>query len=306
MNRQVRKLTEGAMMCALFGLVLLINRQFAGVLELFFVYVLPLPLIVYTAKYDFKSGCICAVSIAFLTLMISSVTSIVYSLMALVIGLVYGGLCKRKASNAVLISVTMILTMILEILCCLVFASVFGYDVFADATLMMETFSASGVVLPESMGMNFFLMIAVLSVILAGILEGVLVHVLANILMKRLKIEVVPIQPISSWNVPKWIGFVCAGCFLGNYAIQLMDVAETVQLGVMAVSMVSSLVLSFFGYVACLMFGMVKYKKNLTLLLILLFLFIWPMYAVLGYLYIVSDSFRHEITRREDVHEQKV
>ena len=54
MNRQVRKLTEGAMMCALFGLVLLINRQFAGVLELFFVYVLPLPLIVYTAKYDFK------------------------------------------------------------------------------------------------------------------------------------------------------------------------------------------------------------------------------------------------------------
>ena len=307
MNRQVRKLTEGAMMCALFGIVLLINRQFAGVLELFFVYVLPLPLIVYTVKHDVKSGCICAISISFLSLMISTVSSMVYSIMAVVIGLVYGALCHRKVSNGFLIGCTMLLTMVLEIMCCLVFASVFGYDLIADARTIMEAAELAaetfGVVLPDVIGINFFLMLAVLAVVLAGILEGVLVHLLASAIMKHLKIEVPSIQPISAWEIPKWIGHLCAIVFVLSYVAQLLPVSEAVLLGAVAAGTVGSLVLVFFGYVACLMMGMVKYKKNLTLILIVLFIFIWPMYAVLGYFYIVSDSFKQEILRREDDHE---
>ncbi|MBR5290668.1 MAG: DUF2232 domain-containing protein [Erysipelotrichaceae bacterium] len=303
MNRQVRKLTEGAMMCALFGLVLMINRQFAGILEIFFVYVLPLPLVVYTVKHGFKSGAVCAVSICFMSLMISTLSSMVYSIVAVLIGLVYGELCRRKFSNGVLISVTMVLTMILEVMCCIVFAGVFGYDIHADAQLLMETFAASGMQLPGNLGVKFFLLIAVLSVILTGVLEGILVHVFANVLMKRLKMEIVPISPIVLWNVPKWVGYVAAVCFASNYAAQLLHASETVQLCTLAAGTIGSLVLVFFGYVACLMMGMVKYKKNLTLILIVLFIFIWPMYVVLGYFYIVSDSFRREITRREDDHE---
>lgn len=303
MNRQVRKLTEGAMMCALFGLVLMINRQFAGILEIFFVYVLPLPLVVYTVKHGFKSGAVCAVSICFMSLMISTLSSMVYSIVAVLIGLVYGELCRRKFSNGVLISVTMVLTMILEVMCCIVFAGVFGYDIHADAQLLMETFAASGMQLPGNLGVKFFLLIAVLSVILTGVLEGILVHVFANVLMKRLKMEIVPISPIVLWNVPKWVGYVAAVCFASNYVAQLLHASETVQLCALAAGTIGSLVLVFFGYVACLMMGMVKYKKNLTLILIVLFIFIWPMYVVLGYFYIVSDSFRREITRREDDHE---
>ena len=303
MNRQVRKLTEGAMMCALFGLVLMINRQFAGILEIFFVYVLPLPLVVYTVKHGFKAGLVCAVSICFLSLMISTLSSMVYSIVAVLIGLVYGELCRRKFSNGVLISVTMVLTMILEVMCCIVFAGVFGYDIYADAQLLMETFEASGLQLSGGLGMNFFMLIAVMFILLTGILEGILVHVFANVLMKRLKMQIVPISPIALWNVPKWVGYVSAVAFGSNYAAQLLQAGETVQLCTLAAGTVGSLVLVFFGYVACLMMGMVKYKKNLTLILIVLFVFIWPMYAVLGYFYIVSDSFKQEILRREDDHE---
>ena len=303
MNRQVRKLTEGAMMCALFGLVLMINRQFAGILEIFFVYVLPLPLVIYTVKHGFKSGAVCAVSICFLSLMISTLSSMVYSIVAVLIGLVYGELCRRKYSNGVLISVTMVLTMILEVMCCIVFAGVFGYNIYDDAKILMEAFTASGFDISGSLGMNFFLLIAVMSILLTGILEGVLVHVFANVLMKRLKMEIVPISPIALWNVPKWVGYVSAVCFGSNYVAQLFHASETIQLCTLAAGTVGSLVLVFFGYVACLMMGMVKYKKNLTLILILLFIFIWPFYAVLGYFYIVSDNFKREIMRRDDDHE---
>ena len=179
----------------------------------------------------------------------------------------------------------------------------FGYDIYADAQLLMETFEASGLQLSGSLGMNFFVLIAVMSILLTGILEGILVHVFANVLMKRLKMQIVPISPIALWNVPKWVGYVSAVAFGSNYAAQLLHASETVQLCTLAAGTVGSLVLVFFGYVACLMMGMVKYKKNLTLILILLFIFIWPFYAVLGYFYLVSDSFKREIMRRDDDHE---
>ena len=104
--------------------------------------------------------------------------------------------------------------MILEVMCCIVFAGVFGYDIFADAQFLMDTFAASGMQLNGDLGIKFFLLIAVLSVILTGVLEGILVHVFANVLMKRLKMEIIPISPIALWNVPKWVGYVSAVCFI--------------------------------------------------------------------------------------------
>ncbi len=306
MNHQVRKITEGAMMCALFGMVLLINRQFAEVLEIFFVFVLPLPLIVYTVKYGVKSGLVCAVSISFLSLMISSFTSMIYSIMSILIGLVYGALVRKKASSSILISVTMILTMILEVLCMIVFASLFGYDLIADAAMIEEMFlqAMQSFGIPESsipmLSANFFVMIAIVSILLTGIMEGFLVHLFAGLILKRLKIEAKAFTPLSMWYVPKWVGFVCAMLYIASQMIQYADVSETVQLIVMAAGIMGALVLVLFGYVACLLFAMVKYKKNITLILILLFVLIWPLLAVMGFFYITSDEFRQELVRRRD------
>ena len=38
MNNSVRKITDGAMMCAIVGLLLVVNRQFAGMLEEMFLF----------------------------------------------------------------------------------------------------------------------------------------------------------------------------------------------------------------------------------------------------------------------------
>ncbi len=312
MNNQVRKLTEGAMMCALFGLVLLINRQFAQVLEMFFVFLLPLPMVVYTVKYGFKSGFVCAFSICFLSFMISPFTSMVYSIMAVLIGLVYGALVVRKSSSGLLICVTMILTIVLEVLCMIVFAGMFGYDLASDASLMQDAFLTANEMLVsygisvQIPDLSFFVMIAVVSIILTGAMEGFLVHLFAGLLLKRLKIETKLFSPLSMWNVPKWVGYAGALCYIAMQMIQYASVSQTVQLCVMAVGIMGTLVLVLFGYIACLVFAMVKYKKNITLWLILLFVFIWPVMVVLGFFYITSDEFKQMILRRRDENEQKV
>ena len=54
MNNNVRKLTDGAMMCAIVGVVLLINRQLGGLFQDMFLFLFPIPMVFYSAKYGWK------------------------------------------------------------------------------------------------------------------------------------------------------------------------------------------------------------------------------------------------------------
>ena len=57
MNNSVRKITDGAMMCAIVGLLLVVNRQFAGMLEemfLFFFSEKGHPAEIYSCKMSFS------------------------------------------------------------------------------------------------------------------------------------------------------------------------------------------------------------------------------------------------------------
>ena len=56
MNNSVRKITDGAMMVALIGLFLFLNRQLAGLLDLYAAWLVPLPMVMYAVKYGWKSA----------------------------------------------------------------------------------------------------------------------------------------------------------------------------------------------------------------------------------------------------------
>ena len=59
---ETRKITEGAMMVGLMGLVLFFNRQSAGIFESTFYWLLSLPILVYTARQGLRWGMITSVS----------------------------------------------------------------------------------------------------------------------------------------------------------------------------------------------------------------------------------------------------
>ena len=61
-----KKLTEGAMMCALVGVLLFINRQSAGFIDFAIYWLVPLPIIIYTVKYGVKDAAVTGLS--FITL----------------------------------------------------------------------------------------------------------------------------------------------------------------------------------------------------------------------------------------------
>ena len=56
MKNDTRKITEGAMMVAIVGLMLFINRQLAGMIEYMMYWILTFPILIYTAKYGVKNA----------------------------------------------------------------------------------------------------------------------------------------------------------------------------------------------------------------------------------------------------------
>lgn len=314
MNQNVRKITEGAMMVALYGIVLLLNRQLAGTIEFYFMFVLPIPLVVYSARYGLRNSLIVCASVFFLAFMVALPQTYFYIVTSLFVGIIYGSLVRKKVKNGLLIAVTMSVAVLFNVLTTLVFASFFGFDIQTDIVMMRDmmnqVFSMMGTSeanLSIDVG-NIILVCIVLGPILTGIMEGLLVHMLSNILLKRLKIEVRPFRPLVEWVVPKWTGYVAFIAFSSGFLLSYVKIDETTQIIVLVAMIAAILYLLVFGYIASVVFGMVEYKKNIGLIVILACLLlstiVIPFLCVIGFFYISADL-RERLLARRNANEQK-
>ena len=89
-NRNTIRITTGAMIIALFTLLLLMNRQTGGLFEEMFIYILPIPMVIYAAKYGWKSGLLVFAGMAVFSFFFGNFASIFYSISSALLGLVFG------------------------------------------------------------------------------------------------------------------------------------------------------------------------------------------------------------------------
>ncbi len=136
MASRTRMLCEGAMMCALTALLLLINRVAGGMIETAFPWLLVFPLLVYCARYGVRAALICCVSILLLSLMLCTFTTLFYVFSASLCALVYGSGVRRGAANRSLLLRTGLISFLSNLLSMVVLASLFGYDPAEEAKLL--------------------------------------------------------------------------------------------------------------------------------------------------------------------------
>lgn len=233
MNNQTRKITEGAMMCAIVGLVLFINRQLGNMLEYFMYWVLTFPILVYTAKYGVRNALVPSVSMLLLSFMISSPTTIFYLFSCIVVGLVYGGGVRKGWKNGTLLVFSGIFTFFSYLVTTVLLAAVFGYDPAEDIELVKTILELmnihSGIDL-----MKTVTIIVVLVAVLMSVLQTMCIHMIGNILLSRLHIRVHPMNNILSIRAPKWNGWlilVIWVLFYSGNVLKLNQEASTILLG---------------------------------------------------------------------------
>ena len=94
-NSRTQELTYGAMLVAVFGVLLLVNRQTAGLFEDVIFFVLPIPMTIFSLRYGWKDSIPVYVCMVALSFFLGTLYTIFYAITNALLGIVLGLLGAR-------------------------------------------------------------------------------------------------------------------------------------------------------------------------------------------------------------------
>lgn len=302
MNKKTLKITTGAMVTAIFGVLLLLNRQTGTLLQDVFLFLYPIPMVAYAAMYGVKSSLPVLAAMSLLSFLFGDFTSIFYAVTQALIGLVFGGCLFHKVDMTKTLFVVMALSAVVSVLNTVVLGFLFGYDInqeIAEMQSMFNTaFEQAGAALPEGvLSTNYLKQMLIISMTLLGVLQGFVVYEVSLLILRRLRFPVQRPKSIFLYVPPKWSGYLAFAAFFLHNARMAQPMAEDrMQNVIMAAGIVGYLYLLCFGFLAVALLLKIHFPRIKALAYVLSFLGImmFPFVElVIGFIYIVSRYHQH-------------
>ncbi len=234
MRNSVRRITDGAMMIAIIGLFVVINRQTLFLLESYAAFLMPIPILFYTVKYGIKQGLVVSFGMVVVSLLFGTPQSLFYMGAALVNGLVYGHGVRKQKPNEWLLGVTILITAVTMFVTTYAFAAFFGYNVMEEVKLIIDYLKTiKGFVVDATLNATLYAMYPIV-IMATAIIQSILTHLSAILLMKRLRIAVLPLRPINQIRISKpvgWVALILLFCpVVANYFHASLDISVMANL----------------------------------------------------------------------------
>lgn len=305
MNENTQKLTFGALLVAVFGVLLLLNRQTGGMLEDTFIFLFPIPMVAFSAKYGWKDSIPVFVCTVLISIFCGILTSAFYAITQSFIGAVYGSCIHAKRDPTKTMILVMGLSVIANVLSTVVLASLFGFNLSQDVAEMQKGMQE----IISSMGSNVdprqveainmllrpdtILRMFIVSMIFMGAVQGFIVCQLSLLILRRLRFPIQKPMPVSSYYPPRWTGLLALILYIYGSGYLAMPEQTGRQEIIRAVGQVASLCaymyLLSFGFIAALFllraFGPSSRLLNAVIAMALFFM-LAPVYMGLGFAYI--------------------
>ena len=306
-NNSTLKITTGAMIIAIFAMLLIVNRQTGLFFEEFFVYLLPLPMAVYTALYDWKYGLMVFVGMTAFSFIFGGFTTIFFAVSASLIRLVFGTMVCRKVDPTKMLIIIMVFSAISTIISSVALASLFGYDIDMSLTemktMLTTTFEATGNgALMEFYTMDFLKQLFVISMALMGLLEGFIVYRLGLLIMKRLHISVGRAVPLLEFYPPAITGILAMTAFFaGIYGLSKQNPSPLYTNISQALWVIGFFYLVFFGILGVILFVrkyITRSRALIAVLTVLAYLLFAQYLVFLGFGYITFGLHARLLTPR--------
>ena len=312
MNQNVRKITKGAMMVALIGVFMLIDRQFQGTFSSMFVFLLPLPMVYFGAKYGLRDSLMVLAAIIFVAFIFASPFAVFFFVAEAIIGLVYGcGIYQNVESKRLLLR-TMVLGGLTELLAVVINVAIFGVSFDQLVLELRQTFDmmqkSMGLTVNTNVDINVLLRnVFFVSTLMLGVLEAIVTHISSRLLLKRLRMKVPESTPLYLYFPPKWIGYVAlVGMFGYLYVGSGYIKTEPALTIVSALGTFAYFYLTAMGVVGLLvMIGLMakESRKILTFVVFILAIVLSFPVAIYGFLYITTNM--HQRIVEEGYHATK-
>ena len=294
-NNSTLKITTGAMIIAIFAMLLLLNRQTGLFFEEFFVYLLPLPMAIYTALYDWKYGLMVFIGMTAFSFIFGGFTTIFYAISASLIGLVFGTMVCRKVDPTKMLIIIMVFSAVSNVISSVALASLFGYDIDMSLTemknVLTKTLDANGYgAIGEFYTMDLLKQLFVFSMAIMGLVQGFIVYRLGLLIMKRLHISVGRAVPLLEFYPPSITGILAMAAFLsGIFGMTKQNTSPLYVNVAQGLWVIGFFYLAFFG-ILCVILFIRKYitqrKALIAVLTVFAYLFFSQYLPFLGFAYI--------------------
>ena len=298
MNQNIRRITDGAMMIAIIGAVLLADRQLAGSISSMALFLFPLPMVFYTAKYGLKNSGAVLAAMLVLVFILGTPQSMFFVGCESVIGTIYGAGVHNKTESRCILLRTLVLAGLVELLAMVVFASFFGYDITAEIgeyqNILNMITKDTGAVLPETfLSENSLRTLFVISAVMTGVLEGFITHMMARLMLKRMRFPLPPSTPLDQYYPPKWSGYAALAMMMAYYYSMAKPFASgAVNTALQAMGTAGMMYLVVYGFISILILAPRMFPRAarwIALISILLVFMASLVLAVSGFLYITTD-----------------
>lgn len=324
MKESTLKITTGAMFIAIFSIILLLNRQTGGFFEEIVFYILPIPMVAYSAKYGWKTSIPVLIAMGLISIFFGTVTTIFYAVTEAFIGMVLGSCIYKKVDMTKALFVVMGLSVIVNVLNTIVLASLFGYNLTEDIAMLKDGMlqsidmvrRMSGGATPqmeqqfaqiESMLTTEYLMrMMVMAMVILGALQGFLVFQLSLLILNRLKFPIKKPKSIFDYYPPRWLSFVAVGIFVVyTFGYPLVQ-QEQLRVVMQTIGMCAYLYMVLFGFIGAILWLRVRLHLPgliTSVLGILAFLVLPMLLMIVGVLYTTGDWHANMVL--EDVSNRK-
>lgn len=296
---QTKKLTQGAMMLAIVGALILIDRMTAFWFTELIVLIMPIVVIMYATMHTFKDGVMLCVGLLIISFLLGNfnMTYLIYVPIGIVTGLSYAWGVRRGMDKRRLLMTAIITYTIGELVTTYVIYPLIGFPVAQMLAQYREAIEKTGSItgmdyssLFSMAGIDIAKLIVILyvvSTIIMGAMEGVLIHILSVFLLKRFKIRdlgntnLLDIKP----NPP--LAYVALLMASVMYLVRFLSNETLYYIGI-TVSICGFIILLYYGYIFVVLYSILVLRKNIGGLIILLcFLIPGLMYMLMiaGFLY---------------------
>jgi MFS family permease len=309
-NVSTKKITQGAMIIAIFGALLLLDRQTGGLFQDIFLFIYPIPMVAYAALYGGRSSLpvfVCMCMIAFLC---TTFTNIFYAISQALIGMIFGTRLNHHRNMTSTMLLVMALSAAATVLSTVVLAALSGYNLTDDIVQMKSVFEQmmqkSGAQVPENIfSVSFFTRMFVISMAVSGVLQGFVVYELSLLILRRLRFPVQKPTPVFYFMPPVWTGWAAMACLALYYYFFAAPMAnETMQTICQCAGILGIFYLMCFGFLAItLSFKILMPKSRFlpAILAILLFFVMSLAVAVAGFLYISTGFHQSLLVRWQEI-----
>lgn len=297
MNK-TKKITQGAMMLAIFGALILIDRLTAYWFTEFVVLIAPIIIIMYSAMQTFKDGLLLSVGVLIIAFLLGNfqLTYVIYVPVGVVTGIAYSYGIKNNFDKGRLLFISCFTYIVGELLASYVIYPLLGFPVSQMIEEFKTTLPQAGNMLGidysaafATMGLqldNVLIILICITIVLMGAMEGFLIHLLSIFLLKRFKIVDLGRINIYDRKPNKVLAYVCFACVCLGFLVSYVD-NQMIKDVMVVICVLGFIILLYYGYLFIAIYGAIN-RKNYGFIVTILCFFIPPLFLclmIVGFLY---------------------